>query len=398
MNYIFISPNFPKCYENFCNCLNKQSVTVLGIGDAPYDELSPMIIESLTEYYKVDSLADYDQVYRAVAFFAFKYGKIDWIDSHNEFWLPSDAKLREDFNVNTGVKGDSIYRYIRKSLMHRIYIHEMLPTAPQINVTDLESALKFAGKVGYPVVVKPDIGVGASSTWKLEDEKMLKKFFKNLPDVPYVMEKFLYGRIDAYNVIIDENGDIVFEQFMDCDPILDTVTNDEDFVYMTIPEVPYNVRMLCTKLIKALEAKAGFAHIELICLDRDYPGIGKKGDFSILEHNMRPPGGYTLDMMNYAGSCDVYNIYAKIISGSKEEEPQIQKQYYCVYTGRKDRFNYALSHEEVMEKYGKCIVVYKQMEKNDWKVMGKYMYLAKFRSMKKAKEFMADTTRKKEKD
>ena len=39
MNFIFISPNFPKSYWNFCDRLKKRGVNVLGIGDAPYDEL-----------------------------------------------------------------------------------------------------------------------------------------------------------------------------------------------------------------------------------------------------------------------------------------------------------------------------------------------------------------------
>ena len=41
---------------------------MLGIGDAPYDELLPELKEALTEYYRVDNLGDYDQVYRACAF------------------------------------------------------------------------------------------------------------------------------------------------------------------------------------------------------------------------------------------------------------------------------------------------------------------------------------------
>ena len=37
-----------------------------------------------------------DEVYRAVAFFAFKYGRIDWLESNNEYWLERDAALRTD--------------------------------------------------------------------------------------------------------------------------------------------------------------------------------------------------------------------------------------------------------------------------------------------------------------
>lgn len=77
MNFVFLSPNFPKTYYNFTQCLRNNGVTTLGIGDAPYDELCQELKDSLVEYYKVSSLENYDEVYRACAFFAFKYGKID---------------------------------------------------------------------------------------------------------------------------------------------------------------------------------------------------------------------------------------------------------------------------------------------------------------------------------
>ena len=96
MNFIFLSPNFPKTYHHFTACLKNNGVTTLGIGDAPYDELSAECRDSLTEYYKVSSLENYDEVYRACAFFAFKYGKIDWLESKNEYRLMRDAWLRTE--------------------------------------------------------------------------------------------------------------------------------------------------------------------------------------------------------------------------------------------------------------------------------------------------------------
>ena len=110
MNFIFISPHFPHTYWEFCDRLRKNGVNTLGIADAPYDSLSQELKNSLTEYYKVDNLEDYDQVYRAVAYFAFKYGKVDWIESNNEYWLEQDARLRTDFHVTTGIQADEIRR------------------------------------------------------------------------------------------------------------------------------------------------------------------------------------------------------------------------------------------------------------------------------------------------
>ena len=41
---------------------------VLGIGDAPYELLEDNLKQNLQEYYKVSSLENYDEVYKACAF------------------------------------------------------------------------------------------------------------------------------------------------------------------------------------------------------------------------------------------------------------------------------------------------------------------------------------------
>ena len=110
MNFVFISPHFPRTYWLFCDRLKKNGANVLGIGDCPYEALEEHVKASLTEYYYVGTMQDYDQMLRAVGFFTFKYGKIDWIESNNEFWLEQDARLRTDFHVTTGEQADGIGR------------------------------------------------------------------------------------------------------------------------------------------------------------------------------------------------------------------------------------------------------------------------------------------------
>lgn len=108
VNFIFISPQFPHTYWQFCDRLRRNGVNVLGIGDSPYETLEDSLKQALTEYYRVDSLEDYDQVFRAVAFFSFKYGKIDWLESNNEYWLEQDARLRTEFHITTVANLDEV--------------------------------------------------------------------------------------------------------------------------------------------------------------------------------------------------------------------------------------------------------------------------------------------------
>ena len=159
-NVIFISPNFPTNYWQFCRELKNNGMNVLGIGDQPYYELTPELKGSLNEYYKVSSLENEDEVYRAVAFFAFKYGRIEWLESNNEYWLERDARLRTDFNIQSGFRTEDIPRIKYKSKMKEYYKKAGIPAARYHVVDDLEGCLTFAAEVGYPLVIKPDNGVG----------------------------------------------------------------------------------------------------------------------------------------------------------------------------------------------------------------------------------------------
>ena len=118
-NYLLISPNFPAYHENYARALSELGVNVLAIGDAPYDGLSDILKSSLGEYYKVGSLEDYDEVLRAAGYLTWRHGKIDGVDSINEFWLELDARLRADFNVE-GVKYPFVLQSKRKSAMKKL--------------------------------------------------------------------------------------------------------------------------------------------------------------------------------------------------------------------------------------------------------------------------------------
>lgn len=98
-SFIFVSPDFPHINVNLVEHLAESGVRVLGIGDAEFEGLDHRLKESLTEYYRVSSLDNYDEVYRGVAFLNYKYGKPSRLDSNNSYWLAQDAQLRLDFNI-----------------------------------------------------------------------------------------------------------------------------------------------------------------------------------------------------------------------------------------------------------------------------------------------------------
>ena len=392
MNFIFISPAFPKNYYNFCDRLKKNKVNVLGIGDTPYNELDEKVKASLTEYYKVNSLESYDEMYRAVAYLAFKYGKIDCLESNNEYWLRQDAKLRTDFNIN-GAKIDDVISFTSKSNMKEYYIKAGVPVARYKFCTTIENDLGFINEVGYPVIVKPNVGVGAQATYKIKNEDDLKRFYRNEHQVPYIMEEFIEGNITSFDGICDSNSNVVFCDNEEFPPSIMDIANDNlEVSYYVNKEVPQDIYDAGSRVLKAFNIKSRYFHLEFFRLTKEKKGLGKIGDIVALEVNMRPPGGYTPDMINYAQSLDTYQIYADIICYNKIVNVNMNHpKYYCIYFGRRDRLEYKYSYEDIKKVYP-FIQMHERMSDVLSSAMGNEFYIARFEykeDMDKFKEMVS---------
>jgi len=391
MNFVYISPQFPKTNWEFCDRLKKNGVNVLGIADIEYDQLDEKLKNALTEYYKVSSLENYDDVLKAIGFFTHKYGKIDWIESNNEYWLANDARLRTDFNVVTGIKSDKINNIKEKSKMKKFYKKAEIPAAAYSLVTTLAKAKKFIKEVGYPVITKPDNGVGASDTHKIQNEEELKEFFETKnKNIKYIMEQFVDGDLVSYDAIINSKGEPVFETGIFEPTIMDIVNEGLDVFYYVEKEMPEKLLEAGRKTVKAFGVKSRFIHLEFFKLKNDVEGLGKKGDYIGLETNMRPAGGYTPDMYNYANNTDVYQIWADMVAFDEIRNANLNddlEKNYCIYVSRRDNHNYVHSHDEIKQKYGQSIVMDERMPDIFSGAMGNYMYTAIFKTEEEMEEF-----------
>ena len=265
-NFIFLSPNFPESYWRFCAALKKRGMNVLGIGDCPYDELRGELKAALTEYYKVNSLENYDEVYRAVAFFTFRYGRIDWLESNNEYWLEQNARLRDDFNISTGFRSADMPPVKFKSKMKARYEAAGIPVARYRMADDLPACLAFLKEVGR-AVVKPDNGVGANATYRIENEAALRAFFAE-GHTGYIMEEFIDGTICSYDAIIDGAGQPVFETGnVTPGSLMDVVNEREESCFYIVKELPDEVRAKGRAAVKSFGVKSRFVHFEFFRLN-----------------------------------------------------------------------------------------------------------------------------------
>jgi hypothetical protein len=383
-----ISPNFPTTYWRFAEALKQNGLNVLGVGDTPYDQLSLELKNNLTEYYFLPDLNNYQELYRAIAFLSFKYGKIDWLESNNEYWLETDAKLREDFNIQTGADLELIEIYKQKSRMKEFFKKAKVPTARYIMVDNLDKALKFIKKVGYPVFAKPNVGVGANHTYKINNLDELKSFYSKKHDFEYIIEEFVDGQVVSFDGIADSKGNTIFCSSSEFPiPNFEIVNNNVDDFYYTVPTIDPEFEAIGRKVIKAFKVKKRFFHVEFFRLRNNQKGLGKKGDIIGLEVNMRPAGGFTPEMINIANSISVYQVYADVIVYDKNLQKQGKERYFVAEVARRDATKYVNSNNDILQRYNSQIFLHGRYPKAISVGMGEQYFIAKFAALKEVNEF-----------
>jgi len=358
MNYIVVSPSFPANFIPFSVALKNEGVNVLGIGEDAYDTLPADLKTALTEYYRVDSMEDYNQMFKAVAFFSHKYGKIDRLESHIEHWLESDARLRTDFNI-PGLKTEDMSRVKYKSGMKKVFKKAGLEVAPSTLIGTMKDAEKFIKKHGYPVIVKPDRGVGAMGTFKIDSPEKLEAFMSQkevLQDQAiYIMEAFVNGNIYSFDGLTDQEGEIVFHSSLVYGAgVMESVNDGNDTDFYIPKELNAKVVEMGTKAIQAFKLKERFFHLELFVLP--------EGEIVALELNARLPGGKIVDMFNYANDINIFEQYAKVVT-KNVFDAELTRPYSCFYVGRKDSLNYKRPLEDILETYKDEIVHHYKVEK-----------------------------------
>ncbi|WP_373499646.1 acetyl-CoA carboxylase biotin carboxylase subunit family protein [Desulfococcus sp.] len=366
MNIVYLSPHFPPNYYLFCVHLKKMGANVLGIGDAAYDQIGHELKEGLTEYYRVDDMADYDQLLKACGYFTHIYGKLDRAESNNEYWIETEAKLRTDFNMN-GPKIHQISRLVLKSEMKKHFRNAGVDVARGKIVKSREEAVRFIEEVGYPVVFKPDRGVGAADTFRIETEADLDAFFDRKPAARYIMEEFIEGEICSFDGLTDRNGVIVFHTaHVFSQGIMETVNEDRDIFYYSLREIPEDLEDAGKNTVAAFDIRERFFHIEFFRT----PG----GRLVALELNARPPGGLTTDMFDFANNIDIYAAWAKVMM---HQPPGLtySRPYHCAYIGRKVNKNYIRSHRDIMQHFGYMIVFHGPIDSIFSAAIGNYGYL-----------------------
>ncbi|WP_199243307.1 acetyl-CoA carboxylase biotin carboxylase subunit family protein [Vitiosangium sp. GDMCC 1.1324] len=366
MNVVFISPHFPPQFFHFVTALRERGVTVLGIGDAPYDALRQELRDSLTEYFFTPNLHDSNALLRATGYLTWRHGRIHRIDSLNETWLEVEAQLREDFHV-PGLLPADIARLRSKLGMHDVFKQAGIPHPDAIPVKDAAGVKAFARSVGYPLVLKPDVGVGAARTFKVSSDAEVDGAFAE-PLSGYIAQAFVRGTIVTYDGLVDREGHIIFAFSHEySDGIMESVLEQKDLSIWSHKELPPALDAMGRKAVAALGLRERWFHLEFFRL--------ANGDFVALEANLRPPGAFLTDMMNYACDIDVYRLWARLLTGEDLSGFRYTPKYHVCHVGRRTGREYRYGHAEVVARLGGTLLQHRELPSVFSSALGDEMYL-----------------------
>jgi len=153
--------------------------------------------------------------------------------------------------------------------------------------------------------------------------------------------------------------------------------------------VPADLREKGQAVVKAFQVHSRFFHLEFFRLLEDKEGLGKKGDITALEVNMRPAGGWTPDMYNYANSVDVYSIWADMVAYDKTFVDLGLQKYYAVYASQRYGKPYVHNFDEIREKYAGKIVLDEEIPEAISGAMGNHMWTVRVDTEEEKDEFIA---------
>ena len=372
MEFLYLSPEFPPNYANFVLKLDEMNVNVWGIGEADF-HFMPETLRSALKWYVSANLSSTAEVEIALENLLRVKASLgtspnfDVVESHNEQWLQLEGFINHKLGID-GIQPKDLNRLKKKSVMKKLFKEIDLPVARGERVTDFNHGLRLADDLRYPLILKPDEGVGANGIHKVTNEAHLRHLLAEIKG-DYLMEEFIDAKIVTFDGLVDGNGRILFENSLSYgEGVLEYVLGKDTFFYVS-RHIPDKLLQIGRRLTKLFDIRRKFFHFEFFMVGDDYMPI---------EINCRPPGGAILDMMNYSVDDDLYAAYARMIANSEAAVAK-EKKYYCCYLGRRDK-DYVHSHSDILAEFGHCLTEYAENPLIFQQAMGKYRYILRSKS------------------
>jgi formate-dependent phosphoribosylglycinamide formyltransferase (GAR transformylase) len=344
MNVLMISPGFPKEMQFFTRGLATVGARVIGLGDQPESQLSPVSREALSAYLHVGSFQDEQAIVERVADFAAKV-PIHRVECLWEPYVILAARIRERLGL-PGLNVQQTIPFRDKEVMKRVVDAAGIRTPHHYSATSAAQVVEGAETIGYPVIVKPIAGAGSESTYKVHSRQELDAILPALRHVTEVsVEEFVQGEDMTFDTLC-VNGEIKHYSISTYIPRALYMKENEWVSPITLvlrdPDAPELAegREMGYAVNKALGFQTGYTHMEWYRTPEGEAVFGEIG--------ARSPGAGLVDLINYAADIDTYTGWAEcVVHGSFSQK--VERKYNAAWIYKRARGQGRILRHEGLE-------------------------------------------------
>jgi hypothetical protein len=321
MHVILVEPRFPANQRNFVRALVEAGAQVTAIGEGSKESLDPELRRWLRHYQPVRNVCDVQELLQAVRFIQ-RHAWVDRLEATVEAHILATAQVREACGI-PGTSYRSAWLCRDKPAMKEVLRAGGVPCAASAGVEDVGEALAWAECVGYPLIVKPRDGAGASGATRVDTPAELESALRALrvghPGRSAAVEEFVEGHEAFYDTLTFQGQvvhDFVCHYYPNVLEAMRTRWISPCFVSTNrLDDAPsYEpVRQMGQKVITLLGLETTATHMEWF--------IGPRG-LRFSEIGCRPPGVRTWDLYNVGNDMDLYREWAMlIVQGRPSQRP-----------------------------------------------------------------------------
>jgi biotin carboxylase len=235
------------------------------------------------------------------------------------------ARIRERLGL-PGMTVAETVPFRDKETMKQVLDAAGIRTPRHARADSIEQVLEAAERIGYPIIVKPIAGAGSADTHRVNDRAELDAVLPRLRHVREVsVEEFIEGEEFTFDTVCND-GQIVFHNICSYRPRPLLARQLEWISPQTValrnPDVPYLEagKRLGEAVLKAMNFRSGFTHMEW--------HLKADGEAVFGEIAARPPGAFTVDIMNYASDLDLFRGWAEVELHGRFSQ-SIERRYNC---------------------------------------------------------------------
>lgn len=356
MNVLFISPGYPAEMADFSRGLAQCGARVIGLGEHPVHVLPEVVRHALADYIRVPTLVDTDAVVARVRDHAVHH-PIQRVECLWEPFMGLAAQMREALGVG-GMQAAQTEIFRNKEKMKQALEAAGLRTPRHTTATGGDAVRAAASMIGLPVVVKPIAGAGSAHTHQVRDDEELATAIADVGEHREVsVEEFIEGEEYTFDTVC-RDGEIFYENiaWYRPKPIIGRAVEWISMQTVNIRDIDRPEfsagRELGRRVLQALDFRTGFTHMEWFLTPSGEAVFGEIGG--------RPPGGRSVDLMNYTHDFDIYVGWAEAVTGRPFTQVAACKyNAAAIFKRARGQGRICAVHglEELRRRYGEHIVV-----------------------------------------